>query len=130
MNSSQCVTKLKMLLRKNKSRRFSKLLIKMAPIEVKVLFTMCEKDPNGELSFDEFLSMCDKAENATKEEQVKAFFKTFDKDGSGALSRAELKQMMKDMGETVDKYKVDGFMMMLDSDGDDKISLDELMGLI
>jgi len=79
---------------------------------------------------EEFLLMCQKAENATKEEQTRAFFATFDQDGSGFLSRAEIKQMMKDMGESVDKYKLDGFMIMLDEDGDDKISLDEMLKMI
>ena len=42
-------------------------------VEIKVLFRMCEKDLNGTLSFEEFLLICQKAENATKEEQTRAF---------------------------------------------------------
>lgn len=49
---------------------------------------------NGEIDFDEFLSMMAKKMKETdSEDEIREAFKVFDKDGDGYLTQKELKQV-------------------------------------
>ena len=107
---------------------FSQCEQKLNMMEVRMLFTSCEIDPNGPLEVSDFLKMCDRVKNPLPpEEQIKVMFKTFDKDNSGFLEKDELQDMMSDMGRDGDLRALDGFLSYIDANGDGKISLEELL---
>ena len=94
------------------------------------MLKICGIDPNGQLSSSDFISMCEKVETITLEEQMKGMFQAYDEDNSGFLSKTEVRQIMEDLGEKVDQDKLDTFMALVDADGDEQISLEELEKLL
>ena len=68
--------------------------------EVKDIMASCDKNSDGNISFDEFIILIGPKSrfsvNQTQEEELKEQFRTFDLDGNGVITPDELKKVIID----------------------------------
>uniref|UniRef100_A0A7S1CVA2 EF-hand domain-containing protein n=1 Tax=Picochlorum oklahomense TaxID=249345 RepID=A0A7S1CVA2_9CHLO len=83
----------------------NKMGVHPTPAELDHLYQSMDKDGDGVITFQEFLTvMTDEFEEAELEhelEEMKQFFTMMDKDGSGRLSPEELKNAISAMGVSI-----------------------------
>ena len=83
-----------------------------------------DADGDGEINFEEFLTMLAKKENSENDE-IKAAFEIFDKDQDGFISPTELRTVMESLGEVLTEEDIDTMMKGADENGDGQVSFDE-----
>lgn len=83
-----------------------------------VLFGVCylllSFPGDGQIDFDEFLSMMKKHE-VREVDELKQAFDVFDKDGDGSISAKELEIVMKALGEPIDRQTIDLMIESVDT---------------
>ena len=92
--------------------------------DLETLVKEVDADGDGEIDFNEFLTMMAESENSEIDE-IKTAFAIFDKDGNGYISKDELKAVMVSLGERVTDADIDIMMKGADQNGDGKVSFDE-----
>jgi calmodulin len=85
-----------------------------------------DSDGNGEIDFDEFLSMMAKKLKETDlEEDIREAFRVFDKNSSGIISTMELRHIMTNLGEKLKDSEIDEMIRHADIDGDGSVNYNE-----
>jgi len=79
---------------------------------------------DGQIDFEEFLSMMTKHERKEQDE-LKQAFEVFDKDGDGTISGKELEIVMKALGEHIDRETIDLMIESVDTDKNGYIDFEE-----
>ena len=94
-----------------------------AETELKRMIQEVDSDGNGEVDFQEFLTMMThKMHNIDTEDEMREAFKLFDRDGNGYISPAELKQVMNNLGERLTEAEVDLMIREVDANGDGQVN--------
>lgn len=100
--------------------------------EIKDMMREVDADGNGEIDFDEFVTMMSqKMQSQDKDEEIKEAFKVFDRDGDGKISKHELYLVMKALGENLTEDEVEEMIKEADINGDGEIDFfefKEMMG--
>eukprot|EP01126_Amoeba_proteus_P050154 TRINITY_DN5904_c0_g1_i1.p1 TRINITY_DN5904_c0_g1~~TRINITY_DN5904_c0_g1_i1.p1 ORF type:complete len:127 (-),score=31.14 TRINITY_DN5904_c0_g1_i1:239-619(-) len=68
--------------------------------EINEMIRQVDKDGDGEIDFEEFVSMMANAKCSTDEEMRQAFA-VFDADGNGSIDKKELHSVLEQLGEDV-----------------------------
>eukprot|EP01126_Amoeba_proteus_P002058 TRINITY_DN1064_c0_g1_i1.p1 TRINITY_DN1064_c0_g1~~TRINITY_DN1064_c0_g1_i1.p1 ORF type:complete len:137 (-),score=44.24 TRINITY_DN1064_c0_g1_i1:182-592(-) len=68
--------------------------------EINEMIRQVDKDGDGEIDFEEFVSMMANAKCSTEEEMRQAFA-VFDSDGNGFIDKKELRSVLQQLGEEV-----------------------------
>ncbi|PRD23089.1 UNVERIFIED_CONTAM: Calmodulin [Trichonephila clavipes] len=88
-------------------------------LELRKMVHMVDKDGNGTIEFDEFLSMMSKKlQESDSETELHEAFRVFDKNGDGFISPSELRQVMTNLGEKLSDEEVEDMIKEADLDGD------------
>lgn len=82
-----------------------------------------DTDGNGEIDFDEFLTMMRHKMSATDDEMAQCF-RVFDKNGDGAIDAHELRHVMETLGEKLTAKEVAAMIRELDEQGQGRVSYD------
>ena len=100
--------------------------------ELQDMINEIDIDGNGEIDFNEFLTLMVKKinEGADSEEELLQAFREFDRDGNGLISAAELKHIMAALGEKLTDEEVDETMEDADLDGDGYLNFEEFAKLV
>jgi len=100
--------------------------------EVKAMIKEVDTDGNGEIDFDEFTILMQKAlENVDPEEELKWAFSLFNSSGSGAITPEELMDtFMAELGEAVSTDEAKAMLEAADADGDGHVSLEDFISLV
>ena len=100
--------------------------------EVKKLMQCYDKNNNGTIEFDEFITMLSsrKQEDSINEEDLINAFRSFDKDQSGQISKTELKNVLVSMGEKLGDDEAEELVLEADVDGDGMINYEEFVKMI
>lgn len=99
--------------------------------DIKEMIRSVDENSDGEISFEEFLSLM-KSRVGTRdpEQELRDAFNFFDTDGSGAIDRKELKRLMKKLGQALTEAEIDAMMQEVDENGDGEISYEEFKALM
>ena len=92
--------------------------------ELHAMVSEVDADGDGEINFEEFLTMLAKKENSENDE-IKAAFEIFDKNQDGFISPTELRTVMESLGEVLTEADIDTMMKGADENGDGQVSFDE-----
>ncbi|KAG8181787.1 hypothetical protein JTE90_000079 [Oedothorax gibbosus] len=96
--------------------------------ELKKMVHMVDKDGNGTIEFDEFLSMMSKKlHESDTETELHEAFRVFDKNGDGFISPAELRQVMNNLGEKLSEEEVQDMITEADVNGDGLVDYKEFV---
>jgi Ca2+-binding EF-hand superfamily protein len=110
-------------------------------IEIREMITHADKDGNGTVEFDEFLSMMarrltvqdpedDEAARRRHEAEMRQAFQVFDIDGDGLIDASELRQTMANLGERLTDDDVRAMIKEADKNGDGKVDYEEFVHMI
>ena len=99
--------------------------------ELKEMIDEVDIDGNGQIDFEEFVSLMNKRtkETDTEEEVINAF-KVFDKDGQGLISCNELYHIMTTLGDKLTEDEVGEMIREADVDGDGFINYEEFVRMM
>lgn len=96
--------------------------------ELKNMVHMVDKDGNGTIEFDEFLSMMSiKLRDSDSETELREAFRVFDNDGDGFISPDELRRVMTNLGEKLTDEDVDDMIREADLNGDGLVDYSEFV---
>lgn len=109
--------------------------------DIQDMITHADKDGNGTVEFDEFLSMMarrltvqdpEDEESARRrhEAEMRQAFQVFDIDGDGLIDAHELRQTMANLGENLSDEDVRAMIKEADKNGDGKVDYDEFVHMI
>jgi len=94
--------------------------------ELNDMINEVDSDGNGEIDFEEFLSMMAKKLKETDlEEDIREAFRVFDKNSSGIISTMELRHIMTNLGEKLKDSEIDEMIQHADIDGDGSVNYNE-----
>jgi len=94
--------------------------------ELNDMINEVDSDGNGEIDFEEFLSMMAKKLKETDlEEDIREAFRVFDKNSSGIISTLELRHIMTNLGEKLKDSEIDEMIRHADIDGDGSVNYNE-----
>jgi len=94
--------------------------------ELNDMINEVDQDGNGEIDFEEFLSMMAKKLKETDlEEDIREAFRVFDKNSSGIISTLELRHIMTNLGEKLKDSEIDEMIRHADIDGDGSVNYNE-----
>jgi len=94
--------------------------------ELNDMINEVDSDGNGEIDFDEFLSMMAKKLKETDlEEDIREAFRVFDRNSSGIISTMELRHIMTNLGEKLKESEIDEMIRHADIDGDGSVNYNE-----
>ncbi|VDD97106.1 unnamed protein product, partial [Enterobius vermicularis] len=97
-------------------------------LELKRIMIEADKDKNGVITYDEFVTLMKGNENRTKfsSEQIREQFDLFDKDKDGFIERAEMTQIVQELAldNMFPENVIDEMFLEADVDGDGKISFE------
>ncbi|GFQ90411.1 calmodulin [Trichonephila clavata] len=97
-------------------------------LELRKMVHMVDKDGNGTIEFDEFLSMMSKKlQESDSETELHEAFRVFDKNGDGFISPSELRQVMTNLGEKLSDEEVEDMIKEADLDGDGLVNYKEFV---
>ncbi|XP_077987608.1 calmodulin-like [Glandiceps talaboti] len=87
-----------------------------------------DEDGNGEIDFEEFLTMmAKKLRDIDIDEEIRDAFRVFDKDGKGSISTKELKYVLTTYGDTLPDEEVQEMLGKADKDGDGSVNYSEFV---
>ena len=93
---------------------------------VTAMFREIGKDPETELSFEEFCKvMAPRLKKANTRDEIMKVFQLFDVSKQGFITGRELRRMADDCGETLSDEELHQMIAEADRNGDGKISFDE-----
>ncbi|KAI9300521.1 calmodulin [Cunninghamella echinulata] len=107
--------------------------LNMNPTEAELqdMIMEVDKDGNGIIDFNEFLTLVSKKlKDTDSPEEIQEAFKVFDKDGNGYISAAELRHVMTSLGERLTEEEVEEMIREADVDGDDRINYEEFVKMM
>ena len=102
----------------------------MSKDEIREMIKDIDTSGDGELDFEEFVTLMQKQETVIdddEEDAVLRAFKSFDKDGSGYISNAEFRYILTQLGEKFTDSEVDILFKECDLDGDGKLDYEEFI---
>jgi calmodulin len=110
-------------------------------VEIQEMITHADKDGNGTVEFDEFLSMMtrrltshdpddEEAARRRHETEMRQAFRVFDIDGDGLIDADELRQTMENLGERLSDEDVRAMIREADKNGDGKVDYEEFVHMI
>ena len=96
--------------------------------EIKEIMTEIDLEGNGEINYEEFISILNRREKDvdTEEELLKAF-KAFDKEGNGLININELKNIMLTVGNNLSESEINDMLTEADTDMDGFINYEEFI---
>merc|ERR1711973_127456 len=97
--------------------------------ELKQMMTEVDTDGDGEIDFDEFLSMMKEMSGDSEKELLQAF-QVFDKNKDGFISVDELRQVMATLGETLSQEEIEEMIKEADQDGDGQVDYNEFVKMM
>ncbi|XP_034324178.1 calmodulin-beta-like [Crassostrea angulata] len=97
--------------------------------DVKKMISDVDKDANGFVDFNEFVSMMLKFQErpVDPEEQYLEAFRVFDQDGNGFISPTELQSVMTSLGETLSEEEIKDMIQEADMDRDGQVNYTEFV---
>ena len=107
--------------------------------DINAIFVVGDKDQNGEIDLDEFLSlMIPSASDVVAKfrsirktvKDVQDAFKQFDADGNGSIDKRELTQALQSSGGNFTQQDIDAIFAAADSDGNGEIDYEEFIALM
>jgi len=99
---------------------------KPTPQELENMIREVDIDGNGEIDFDEFLTMMAKKLKETDlEEDIREAFRVFDNKATGTISTQELRHIMSNLGEKMKDSEIDEMILHADIDGDGMVNYNE-----
>ena len=99
--------------------------------EINEMMSGFDENSDGEIDFDEFLTLYAGSMNSADDEEFIAWaFEAFDKDNSGRLSADEIRDVIRCMGDELTEEEVAEIMDRGDTDGDGLLSFQEFTRLI
>merc|ERR1711892_90340 len=100
-------------------------------VELQEMVTKLDSNRNGEIEFEEFLSMITKKmKSGASDEEIKDTLRVFDKDCNGFISAAELRQALANLGEKLSDDELDEMIKEVDFDGDGQIDYAEFLSMM
>ena len=93
------------------------------------MMTEVDTDGDGEIDFDEFLSMMKEMSGDSEKELLQAF-QVFDKNKDGFISVDELRQVMATLGETQSQEEIEEMIKEADQDGDGQVDYNEFVKMM
>ena len=93
------------------------------------MMTEVDTDGDGEIDFDEFLSMMKEMSGDSEKELLQAF-QVFDKNKDGFISADELRQVMATLGETLSQEEIEEMIKEADQDGDGQGDYNEFVKMM
>jgi len=102
---------------------FKQLGTDVSKADVVSLIKSVDINNDGEMDFNEFVSMMKKMPDTTNE--LRDAFQVFDADGDGTTSKAEMNRIMKKFGQHLTEEELSAVMKEVDSDGDGEITFEE-----
>jgi len=99
--------------------------------EIKKMIADIDKDGNGTIDFEEFLTMmtAKMGERDSREEIMKAF-RLFDDDETGKISFKNLKRVAKELGENMTDEGLQEMIDEADRDGDGEVNEEEFFRIM
>eukprot|EP01126_Amoeba_proteus_P050155 TRINITY_DN5904_c0_g1_i2.p1 TRINITY_DN5904_c0_g1~~TRINITY_DN5904_c0_g1_i2.p1 ORF type:complete len:149 (-),score=40.92 TRINITY_DN5904_c0_g1_i2:131-577(-) len=97
--------------------------------EINEMIRQVDKDGDGEIDFEEFVSMMANAKCSTDEEMRQAFA-VFDADGNGSIDKKELHSVLEQLGEDVDEEQLNEMMKAADINNDGTIDYNEFVKMM
>eukprot|EP01126_Amoeba_proteus_P002059 TRINITY_DN1064_c0_g1_i3.p1 TRINITY_DN1064_c0_g1~~TRINITY_DN1064_c0_g1_i3.p1 ORF type:complete len:149 (-),score=50.71 TRINITY_DN1064_c0_g1_i3:93-539(-) len=97
--------------------------------EINEMIRQVDKDGDGEIDFEEFVSMMANAKCSTEEEMRQAFA-VFDSDGNGFIDKKELRSVLQQLGEEVDEDQLNEMMRSADINNDGTIDYNEFVKMM
>ena len=85
---------------------------------------------DGNIDFNEFLSMMSRKTSQSLEEEMESAFKVSDKNSNGFIERDELKQMMIKLGENLSEDDIDAMIKEADTDKDGRVNCKEFLAIM
>ena len=102
--------------------------INISDEEIKEIMTEIELEGNGEINYDEFISILNKREkDVDNEEELLKAFKVFDKEGNGLININELKHIMLTVGNNLSESEINDMLTEADTDMDGYINYEEFI---
>ena len=96
--------------------------------EIKEMIDEVDLDGNGEIDFEEFVTLMNRRSKETDlEEEILNAFKVFDKEGNGLVSITELRHIMTELEDGFTEEEIDDLLLESDDDGDGFISYAEFI---
>ncbi|XP_070538785.1 calmodulin-like isoform X2 [Ptychodera flava] len=96
--------------------------------ELQDMIKCVDEDGNGEIDFEEFLTMmAKKLRDIDIDEEIRDAFRVFDKEGKGSITSKELKYVLTTYGDTLPDEEVQEMLSEADTDGDGSINYSEFV---
>lgn len=97
--------------------------------DVQKMISDVDKDANGFVDFNEFVSMMLKFQErpVDPEEQYLEAFRVFDQDGNGFISPIELQSVMSSLGERLSEEEIKDMIQEADLDKDGQVDYTEFV---
>lgn len=97
--------------------------------DVQKMISDVDKDANGFVDFNEFVSMMLKFQEShvDPEEQYLEAFRVFDQDGNGFISPRELQSVMCNLGEKLSEEEIKDMIQEADQDKDGQVNYAEFV---
>ena len=96
--------------------------------EIKEIMTEIDLEGNGEINYDEFISILNRKEkDVDNEEELLKAFKVFDKEGNGLININELKHIMLSAGNNLSESEINNMLTEADTDMDGYINYEEFI---
>ncbi|OWF34955.1 neo-calmodulin-like [Mizuhopecten yessoensis] len=99
---------------------------------VRSIIAEVDKDNDGEIDFEEFVSMMSKKwrDLEKEEDEIKKAFKVFDRNGDGMIEMRELKAVLTGLGERMTEEEFQDLMREADLDGNGVITYEEFSSVL